>query len=55
MRTYGHKINNNFGGLHVPEVNIEWGSFTLISIGSLLIYQTNIICKYIKTTALIKL
>ena len=55
IRTYGHKINNNFGGLHVPKGNIEWGSFTLISVGSLFIYQTNIICKYIKTTALIKL
>ena len=33
------KVYTNFCGLNVPEDNIEWESFTVISIDSLLVYK----------------
>ena len=40
IRTYGDKVYTNFPGLNVPEANIERESFTVISIGSLLVYKS---------------
>ena len=37
IRIYGDKVYNNFRGLKVPEVDIEFESFTIISIYSLLV------------------
>ena len=39
LKTYGGKVNTNFRGLNVPEVDIEYESFTVISIDSLLVYE----------------
>ena len=38
IRTYGGKVCTNFRGLNVPEDDIEYESFTLISIDSFLVY-----------------
>ena len=41
---YGHKVYINFGGgLNVSEDDTKCDSFTVISIGSLLAYKTNIL------------
>ena len=39
IRTYGGKVYSNFCSLNVPENDIECQSFTVISIGSLLVYE----------------
>ena len=39
IRTYSDKVYTNFGGLNVPEDDIEFESFTVISINSLLLYD----------------
>ena len=39
IRTYGDKVYTNFCGLSVPEIDIECKTFTVISIGSLLVYK----------------
>ena len=39
IRTYGDKVYTNFRGLSVPEIDIEYKTFTVISIGSLLVYK----------------
>ena len=39
-RTYGDKIYTNFRGLDVPEDGVECKSFTVISIDSLLVYDS---------------
>ena len=39
VRTFGDNVYTNFCGLNVPEVDIEYESFTVISIDSLLIYD----------------
>ena len=39
IRTYGNKVYANFRDLNVPENNIKRESFTVISIGSLLVYE----------------
>ena len=39
IRTYGDKIYAKFRGLNMPEYAIEYESFTVISIGSLLVYN----------------
>ena len=39
IRTYFHKVSINFRGLNVPEDGIEFESFTVISIDSLLAYE----------------
>ena len=39
IRTYGDKVYTNFHGLNVPEDDIEYESFTVISIDSLLVYE----------------
>ena len=39
IRTYGDKIYTNVRGLNVTEDDIEWESFTIISINSLLAYD----------------
>ena len=39
IRTYVDKVCTNFRGLNVPEDDIEYESFTVISIDSLLIYE----------------
>ena len=38
ISTFGDKAYTNIHGLNVPEDDIECGSFTIISIGSLLVY-----------------
>ena len=38
-RTNGDKVYTNFRGLYVPEDGIEYGSFTVISIDFLLVYE----------------
>ena len=38
-RKYGGKVYTNFRGLNVPEDDIKCGSFTIISIDSLLVYE----------------
>ena len=39
MRTYGDRVYTNFCGLYVPEDDVEYESFTVISIDSLLVYK----------------
>ena len=39
IRTYGDKIYTNVRGVNVTEDDIEWESFTIISINSLLAYD----------------
>ena len=39
IRTYGNSVYTNFRGLNVPKDDIEWESFTVISIDSLLVYE----------------
>ena len=39
IRTCGHKVYTNICALNVPEDYIECDSFTVISIGSLLVYE----------------
>ena len=39
IRKYGDKVYTNFCGLNVPEDNIEYESFTVISTDSLLVYE----------------
>ena len=39
IRTYGDKVYTSFGGLNVPEDDIKCKSFTVVSIGSLLVYE----------------
>ena len=45
IRTYGDKVCTNFCGLNVPDDDIDCGSFTVISINSLLVFNE----KYIKS------
>ena len=40
MRTYGDKVYTNFRGLNMPEDDIVCESFTVISIDSLLLYDS---------------
>ena len=39
MRTYGYKVYTNCNSLNVPEDAVECGSFKVISIDSLLVYD----------------
>ena len=39
IRTYGNKVYTNFCSLNVPEDDIEYEPFTVISIDSLLAYE----------------
>ena len=39
IRTYADKVYANFRGVNMPEDDIECGSFTVISIDSLLVYN----------------
>ena len=39
IKTHGGKAFTNFPNLNIPEVCIEWESFTTITIDSLLIYD----------------
>ena len=39
IRTYGYKVYTNSHSLNVPEVAVECGSFKVISIDSLLVYD----------------
>ena len=39
IRTCGHKVYTDFRGLHVAEDDIEYESFTVVSIDSLLVYD----------------
>ena len=47
IRTYGDKVYTNFRDLNVQEDDIECESSAIISNDSLLVYETNITCKYI--------
>ena len=47
ITTYGDKVYNNVRALNVPEDDIECGFLAVIFIGSFLVYETNITCKYI--------
>ena len=40
IRSYSGKVYTNFRGLNVPEDDIECESFTVISIDSLLVYES---------------
>ena len=40
IRTYGHKVYINFSGLNVPEDGVKCESFPIISIDSLLVYES---------------
>ena len=40
IRTYGDKVYTNFRGLNVPEDGKKCESFTIISIDSLLVYES---------------
>ena len=40
IRTYGDKVYTKFHGLNVPEDDIKCESFTVISIDSLLLYES---------------
>ena len=39
MKAYGDKVYTNFRGLNVQEYGVEYESFAIISIASLLIYR----------------
>ena len=39
LRTFGYKVYTNFHGLNVPEGDVEFASFIIISIDSLLVYD----------------
>ena len=39
IRTCGDRVYTNFRGLNVPEDDMEWEFFTVISIDSLLVYE----------------
>ena len=39
IRTCGDRVYTNFRGLDVPEDDMEWEYFTVISIDSLLVYE----------------
>ena len=39
IRTYGYEVYTNFLGLNVQEDDIEWESFTVISVLSLVVYE----------------
>ena len=39
IRTFGGKVYTNFRGLNVPQNDVKCGSFTIISIDSLLVYD----------------
>ena len=41
IRTYGDKVFTKFSGLNVPENDIEYECFTVISIDSLHVYENN--------------
>ena len=47
IRAYGDKVYTHFCGLNMPENRVECESFTIISIDSLLAYETSISCKYV--------
>ena len=47
IRTYDDNVHANFCGLKVPDDGVECESYTIISIGSLFAYETNITYKYI--------
>ena len=55
IQAHGYKVYNNFRGLNLLEDEIECESFTVICFDSLVFMKTNITCKYIYTTVLIKL
>ena len=40
IRTHSNKVYTNFSGLNVPEDDIEYESFTVIFIDSLLIWES---------------
>ena len=42
IKTYVDKVYINFRGLNVPENNIKWESFTVVSIDSLLVYENKL-------------
>ena len=42
IKTYVDKVYVNFCGLNVPENNIKWESFTVVSIDSLLVYENKL-------------
>ena len=47
IRTYGDKVYTNFCGLNVPEDDIEFESFTVISIYSLLVCEKKYLQVYL--------
>ena len=47
IRTYSDKVYTNFHSLNVPEDDVECESFTVISIYSLLVYDSSITFKHI--------
>ena len=47
IRTYSRKVYTNFCGLNVPEDDIEFESFTVISIDSFLVSENKYTWKYI--------
>ena len=52
---YDHKVYINFGGLNVSEDDTKCDSFTVISIGSLLVYKNKYTCKCIQRIVRLKL
>ena len=40
IRTYGEKVYINFRGLNIPVNDIEFEAFTVISVDSLLVYES---------------
>ena len=40
LKTYGDKMYTNFSSLNVPEDGVECDSFTILSIHSLLVYES---------------
>ena len=47
IKTYDGKFCTNYRVLNIPEDDVELGSFTVISIDSLLYMKRNITCRYI--------
>ena len=47
IRLHGDKLYTSFRSLNVPENSVEYKSFTVISIGYLLVYDNKYYCEYV--------
>ena len=55
IRTYGNKFYTNFRGLNLPRECVEYKSFAIISIDSVLVYENKYYMQVYLETVLVKL